>query len=126
MKMTLNKEKNLAALYIDGNLNAQEMDDLISHMGELRSTMQPSVAQRRPSPRDPAAMTTPTTVEDSPAMMAAKLRDGRIRFWARSAGFGWLGFNVIEQDALVIRDYLTINLPAVGSDLFGESDNQTH
>jgi len=59
-------------------------------------------------------------------MMAVRLRDGRIRFWARSAGFGWLAFNLSTTDAMAIRDYLVANVDGGASDLFGQGDMQRH
>lgn len=124
MKQKINTLLNGAQ--IKGDLTAADMDELISQLAELRAQMLPSVAQSRPNPKDPLAAGTPMTMEDSPAMMAAKLKDGRIRFWARSAGFGWLAFNVIEQDALLIRDYLIANLPSRASDLVSYDSTQQH
>lgn len=124
--MKMNRDKTLANVQIKGNLTAADMDKLIGELAEARAQMNPSVTQSRPTPKDPMAAGTPISMEDSPAMMAAKLKDGRIRFWARSAGFGWLAFNVIEQDALLIRDYLIANLPSRASDLVSYGSTQQH
>lgn len=121
--MNLNKDKTLASLHIQGDLTAQDMDVLISKLGEMRSDMHPSVAETRAKALTANA---PATVENSPAMMTARLTDGRIRFWARSAGFGWMAFNVTESDAMSIRDFLIANLPSAASDLFGHQDTHRH
>jgi hypothetical protein len=124
--MVLNNQKTIASVQINAELTASDLDALISELAEVRAQMDPSVAKSRPDPQDPLTMDTPVTMEDSPAMMAIRLKDGRIRFWARSAGFGWLAFNLSEQEAMLIRDYLIANLPERASDLFGDSDPQRH
>ena len=70
-------------------------------------------------------MGTPVTMEDSPAMMAVRLRDGRIRLWARNSGFGWLAFNLPEADATILKDWFNANLEG-DSDLFSQSDGPAH
>lgn len=127
MKITLlTEQKTMASVQINAKLTASDMDGLISELAELRAQMEPTVAKSRPDPQDPLTMDTPVTMEDSPAMIAARLKDGRIRFWARSAGFGWLAFNLSVQESMLIRDYLIANLPDRASDLFGDGDVQRH
>ncbi|WP_101048907.1 hypothetical protein [Macromonas nakdongensis] len=108
-----------------GQLNAQELDGLISALAMTRATMSPPVSHARPKPTDESAMDTPVTVEDSPAMEARLLRDGRVRLWARSSGFGWLAFNLEPRNARVLRDWLAANVEGA-SDLIGQQNAQRH
>lgn len=106
-------------------LDAPSLDTLISSLAEIRAGMQPAVSGLRPSPNDESINQTPITVEDSPAMQANVLRDGRIRLYARSSGFGWLAFNLDLRDARTLRDWFAANVNGI-SDLIGEKNVQRH
>ena len=122
----MNEEEALGALLsIAEEMDTDALDKLISAMAEVRAHKQPAVAATRPMPTDPLSMATPITMEDSPAMMAVRLRDGRIRIWARSSGFGWLAFNLGTTDPLLLKDWFIANLDG-DSDLIGEGIGPTH
>lgn len=107
-------------------LNAHELDALISGLAEIRANTAPPVSPKRPDPNDADAnLDVPVTIEDSPAMQAKLLRDGRIRLWARSSGFGWLAFNIDMRDAALLRDWFIANVQGE-SDLFSQSGTQSH
>ena len=115
-----------ALLKSAATLSAQELDVLISGLAEIRANTEPAVSSKRPDPNDTkAALDTIVTMEDSPAMQAKLLRDGRIRLWARSSGFGWLAFNIDMRDATLLRDWFIANVQG-DSDLFSQSDTQKH
>lgn len=122
----MNEEDALAALLsIADDMEAEALDKLISGMAEVRSRKKPEVARSRPGQVDALSIATPVTVEDSPAMMAVRLKDGRIRIWARSSGFGWLAFNLPTSDALLLKDWFNANLEG-HSDLIGQGVGQAH
>lgn len=122
----MNEEEALSALLsIAEEMEAEALDTLISAMAEVRAKKLPAVASTRPMPTEQSAMHTPVTMEDSPAMMAVRLKDGRIRLWARSSGFGWLAFNLPTGEALLLKDWFNANL-AGDSDLLSESFGPTH
>lgn len=123
--MKLNKDSTAVEINLSGKHSAAELDALISELGEIRAAMKPSVESKRPDPTSESGMNTPVTMEDEPAMMGARLRDGRIRLWARSAGFGWLAFNLATRDAQLLRDWMTANVQG-DSDLIGKEDGQRH
>jgi len=106
-------------------LKAQELDALISALAQTRAAMSPPVSETRPKPTEESTINTPVTVEDSPAMEARLLRDGRIRIWARSSGFGWLAFNLEPRSAQPLRDWLMANVHGT-SDLIGQQNVQRH
>ena len=106
-------------------LTAQDLDLLISTLAEVRAAKSPPVSSTRPEPTNESAINTPVTVEDSPAMQARQLRDGRIRLWARSSGFGWLAFNLDLRDACTLRDWMTANVHGE-SDLFSQQSTEQH
>ena len=122
----MNEEDALAALLsIAEEMDAEALDTLISAMAEVRAKKLPAVASTRPMPTEPSAMATSVTMEDSPAMLAVRLKDGRIRLWARSSGFGWLAFNLPTGDALLLKDWLNANLEG-DSDLLSQSGGHAH
>ena len=110
---------------IDGKFDAAEIDDIISRLGEARGAMLPHVSKSRPEPKSLAGMTTPVSMEDEPALRALMLRDGRVRIWARSSGFGWLAFNINPTDARALRDWFSANVQG-NADLFGHGDGHAH
>lgn len=122
----MNEEEALSALLsIAEEMDTDALDTLISSMAEVRAKKLPAVASTRPMPAEPLSMATTVTIEDSPAMLAARLKDGRIRLWARSSGFGWLAFNLPTGDALLLKDWFNANLDG-DSDLLGQSNGPTH
>ncbi len=132
MKLAADKETELldtealsALLSIAKEMDGQALDALISALAEVRANTQPPVESTRPVPTEGSTTDTPVTIEDSPAMMAKLLRDGRVRLWARSSGFGWLAFNLSHEEAVTLKDWFTANVEGV-SDLFGQSVGQAH
>lgn len=123
--MKLDVEGKTCRLMIDAQLDAVALDELISRLGEARASMLPHVSKTRPEPGSVEATTTPVSMEDEPALRAVRLRDGRVRLWARSSGFGWLAFNIGNVDACALRDWFTANVQG-RSDLFGDSDGHAH
>lgn len=122
----MKEDQALAALLaIAQEMDAAALDTLISALAEVRANTQPPVSAARPMPAEQSTMDTTVTIEDSPAMMATRLRDGRTRIWARSSGFGWLAFNLTTGDAAVLRDWFAANVEG-DSDLFSESSGKAH
>lgn len=105
--------------------DAPSLDRLISALAEVRAGKQPPVSASRPNPNNESTMDTPVTMEDSPSMQLKVLRDGRIRLWVRSGGFGWLAFNLDMRDARVMRDWFAANVTGL-TDLIGQEDVQRH
>ncbi|KQO23479.1 hypothetical protein [Acidovorax sp. Leaf78] len=114
-----------AMLSIAEEMDADALDKLISALAEVRSKKLPAVSQTRPGMGDPSTLDTIITMEDDPSMMAIRLRDGRVRVWARSSGFGWLAFNLPMTNALLLKDWFNANLDG-NSDLLSDSGGQAH
>ena len=132
MKLSADKETELldtealsALLSIAKEMDGQALDALISALAEVRANTQPPVESTRPVPTEGSTTDTPVTIEDSPAMMAVRLRDGRFRVWARSSGFGWLAFNLDQANARAIRDWFAANVEG-DSDLFSHGSRHAH
>lgn len=123
----MNEAQALSALLsIAEEMETEALDTLISAMAEVRARKQPPVAASFPTQSEnPSAMNTPVTVEDSPAILAKRLNDGRIRIYARSSGFGWLAFNLHTRSAASLRDWMNANVGGI-SDLVGTQSGQRH
>jgi len=91
------------------------VETLISDLAELRANMNPAVAMERPTNPDKRIST-----QDEPSIMAKRLKDGRIRFWLRNQGLGWLIFNFTIQQAIALRQFMISNTPETdgGPNLF--------
>jgi hypothetical protein len=124
--MKLNREKTVASLQIDAAFSAGELEELISKLAVLRSDMTPPVPQDRPNPASDGEKH--ITIEDEPAAIAARLRDGRIRLWLRNRGTGWMAYNMSIDNACALRDYLVAHLTGETGrpDLFGDGIGQAH
>ena len=119
------QKEAVAILNLADAMDGNELDALISALAEIRKGKLPSVAQKRPHPSDPSTMDTPVTMEDDPGMMGIPLRDGRVRLWVRSSGFGWLAFNLPIENARTLRDWFAANVDG-DSDLFSDQVGQAH
>ncbi len=105
--MELSSDKRRLRLSIDADLSTEEVETLISDLAELRAHMDPPVPMERPtSPNQRVSM------QDEPSVLAKPLRDGRIRFWIRNHGIGWLVFNFTVQQAITLRQFFISNTPA--------------
>ena len=124
--MKLNASKSEATLTLQGNFSADALEELISKLAVLRSDMQPPVPKARPDSMSEADKH--ITIEDEPAMVVARLRDGRFRLWLRNRGTGWMAYNIDAANATGLRDYLSANLPTTPdrANLFGEQDGELH
>lgn len=110
LKMQLSEDKKTLNLSLTTSLIASEVETLISDLAELRANMLPPVPFERPNPNDensPARL----LVQNEPSFMAKLLKDGRIRFWLRNNGLGWLAFNFTINQAITLREYLNCNTP---------------
>lgn len=123
MNMEISDDGKRARIRLDQTINAEELSDLISQLAELRANMLPPVSETRPNPVTQGG--TQVTIEDSPEMLAVRLKDGRTRIWARSAGFGWMAFNLELIAAQALRDWFAANVDGA-SDLFGNSGPNAH
>jgi hypothetical protein len=94
------------------------VETLIADLAALRAQMIPEVPRNRPD-RDSKQN---VSVQDNADMEVRLLRDGRIRFWIRNCGLGWLVFNLPVGPACAIRDYLIANTPEqpAGNNVFEE------
>lgn len=103
--MQVSEDKLSAAVEIQGNYCADEIEQLIGRLSALRAQMLPAVpmspGDRNPE-RDPAA----ERAGGDPCVQVAVMRDGLTRFWVRHEGLGWFGFNLPVERARTLAQYI--------------------
>ena len=108
--MKLSDDKKTLRISIDAELSAVEIETLISDLSEFRASMEPPVPMERPRPGQTGSAER-IQVQDEPSVMAVPLKDGRVRFWLRSHGLGWLAFNFTVSQAVSLREFFIANTP---------------
>jgi hypothetical protein len=124
MKSELNEGATRATLEVTGEFSANALEDLITKLAVLRSTMSPPVTERPPD-----ATTDPEKrilMESDCAMTAALRRNGGIRLWFRNSGIGWVAYEVEPERARAIAQYILSRTPEEGIDLFASGDGYRH
>jgi hypothetical protein len=110
VQATMSDDKQSARVSIDRMLTAAGIETLIAELAVTRAHMLPAVSDS-PSGLDSEDQSHHLSVQENSNVVVARLRDGRIRFWMRNIGIGWMVFNVPIQAACAIRDYLIANTP---------------
>ncbi len=123
--MRVSKDKLVATVEIHGNYRADEVEQLIAELSELRAKMVPAVPMTPDGERitDPAA----ARASGDPCVQVAVMRDGMTRFWVRHAGIGWFGFNLPIDRARTLAQYiLGLAMPREQSrEFFGRKRRQS-
>ncbi|MHB1091731.1 hypothetical protein [Thiobacillus sp.] len=109
--MKLSDDKKSISISVNGALSTVEVETLIADLAFLRANMLPPVPFELPSPGDPNSDLPNLSVQDDPYISVRLLRDGKIRFWLRNFGLGWMIFNLPVEKACAVRDYLVANTP---------------
>ena len=104
--MHISEDKRTIRLKVDKTLTTEQLETLISDLAELRAGMDPPVPMERPTSPDQRV-----SMQDEPAILAIPLKDGRIRFWLRNHGIGWLVYNFTIQQAITLREFFISNTP---------------
>ena len=104
--MHISKDKCSIRVKIDQAMTTEQLETLISDLAEFRAGMEPPVPIERPTSADQRV-----SMQDEPSLLAIPLKDGRIRFWLRNHGIGWLVYNFTIQQAITLREFLNSNTP---------------
>lgn len=104
--MKLSADRKRLEIDISGDFSAAQVEQMLSDLAQLRATMDPPVSPHRPDPNSDARV----SEQDEPSITAVPMRDGRIRFWLRNNGLGWLVFNFSHQQAVTLRDFFAANV----------------
>ncbi len=120
--MKLSDDKKSISISVIGTLSTAKVDTLIADLAFLRANMLPPVQLEPPRPGDPNSDHPNVSSQDDPSISVRLLRDGKIRFWLRNRGLGWMVFNLPVEKACAVRDYLIANTPkeSPGPNIFTE------
>lgn len=125
--MVISDDKKTAQISINKTLTASEIETLISELAVVRANMLPPIPFEVPKATDPDIDSSHVTVQDDPYVQVKLLKDNRIRIWLRSWGLGWMAFNLTQDNACTIRDYLIANTPDNRKvDFFTDHDSGGH
>lgn len=94
----------------DTDLDAPAVEALIRKLAQARATMRPPVPHTW---HEAAAADAQALRETSPSATFATLANGGLRIRLRSAGLGWLAFDLPPADVDGLRDLLTREFPHV-------------
>ena len=108
--MNLSNDNKTLTLSINDSFTARELETLLSDLSELRAHMNPPVPMERPAPGSDL-LPERILMQDEPSIEAKLLKDGRIRFWLRNHGLGWLVFNFTVNQSITLREFFISNTP---------------
>lgn len=121
--MKLNREKTLAHLEINGELDAQGLDALVRQLALLRADMTPPVPATRDAMEDAGE---PVLIEDKPGLIIAARLDGGFRLWLRHRGLGWLGYQIDDQAAVGLANFVSRRVKADMVNLVAHEEPNRH
>lgn len=91
---------------LNGEFSAIDLEEIIQLLMVERAAMQPEVTMQAPSEDAPDAM---VTNEPAESFAIRILLDGSLRFWLRSAGIGWMSFDLPARHREPLARYLLSN-----------------
>ena len=103
--MHVSEDRRSAAIEIQGEFDAAEVEALIGRLAALRAQMVPGVPA---APGDGNRLDDPVAgrAAGDPRVQVAVMRDGLTRFWVRHEGLGWFGFNLPIERARTLANYI--------------------
>lgn len=111
-----------ASVKINQVFSARELGALIISLMEVRSHLEPPVSLDRPGPEDDELV----LIENDPALTMGQRADGSFRLWVRNRGVGWMGFEISQQKAATLRDFLIPRTTGIASDLSAADEGIKH
>jgi len=103
--MNLSDDKRTVHLSIDGDLKADDLQDLIAELARVRARMLPAV------PNAPISDDL-DSAERAEGFAVRTLSDEYIQLLIRDLGLGWLSIALDIGQACTLRDFLVANTPA--------------
>lgn len=103
MKTTISTDRTRVTIRLDATLSAQELQDVIAGLGEVRANMAPPVAT---NPIQAAERGDNAIVQADPHFVIALRAEGGFRLWLRNAGLGWIALEIPEAKARALADYI--------------------
>lgn len=103
--MDISDDKKTAHISIKADLDTAALETLIAALAGLRAQMEPAVEHLPPSAADTERRSV-VSVQSDPDIVTAALTGGRVRFWLRHTGLGWIAVQLSADKARIVRDYL--------------------
>ncbi|RDI10585.1 hypothetical protein [Comamonas sp. AG1104] len=114
MKVEFAEDIKHVKIQLNDTYSAEELEELIGGLAELRSAMEPSVPMR--SPLTAEAPFTPFAIEDDPTFDLAKSKKtGVVRLLMRSSGMGWTAYDINPLNASTMAAWFRDNVVAVSA-----------
>ncbi len=102
--MKLNADGTKAALTINAELTADQVEQLIRALAMLRAQMTPAVPDK---PSDAPEGNVPTLTQDSPSLLMSNLAsDGTATLRLRNVGLGWTSWRLYPDQLAGLREVL--------------------
>ncbi len=90
---------------LNGEFDARELDEIIRTLAEARAGMQPEVPLTAPGAA--SDMKTEVLHEQGSLLIVRRLTGGRLRFYLRNSGLGWLAHDVTATAAEGLAHFLS-------------------
>lgn len=115
MSIEISEDAKQARIQFSGTYSAEELEELISGLGELRSAMEPSVPMQSPlRTKSPFAT---IAVEEDPTFDILPLpnQPGGVRLLMRSSALGWTAYDINPRNANTLAAWLRDNVVGVST-----------
>lgn len=106
LKITRAADGSRLHVKLNAGFTAAELDEFISLLAEHRSDMNPPIPLALPAPGTPAAQALHVHAQAEPPVAMRRLRSGGLRLWARSAGLGWMLFDLAPQQVQLLAGHM--------------------
>jgi hypothetical protein len=90
---------------LNGEFSAEDLDDIIRSLAEARAGMQPAVPKKAPGAHSSEDASVLHETIDS--LVIRRLTGGRLRFYLRNSGLGWLAHEVSAEAAEGLASFLS-------------------
>ncbi|WP_295539134.1 hypothetical protein [uncultured Pseudacidovorax sp.] len=116
-KARISNDGEVLRLKVDNEFNASELEDLVHDLARQRAKMTPTVPERV---EDAARQGIAALDHGSTSVTAGTLVNGKIPFFVRSGGLGWLSLHLSARDAHLLGQHLVAQTPRVVELALGE------
>lgn len=90
---------------LKGEFSADDLDEIIRTLARVRSGMQPPIASVPPGAHSPEGQE--VLIEAIDSLVIRRLTGGRLRFYLRNSGLGWLAHEVSAEAAEGLAHFLS-------------------
>lgn len=116
-KVLVGNDGQVLRLKVDSEFTASEVEDLVHNLASERAHMTPAVPEHV---EDAARQGMAALDHGNTSLTAGPLADGKIEFFVRSGGLGWLSLHLSARDAHLLGQHLVAQTPHVVELALGE------